>query len=101
MNKIFRNFILVKILVFSFWGLATAQSTGKPPLIIEETITYETAVAVWTEAQPHYWPMLRMTVDDLIVAYFRDDEGEIVKLGNTQFRAEMRGCVVTVTVDDL
>ena len=79
-----------------------AQTNGgpKPTPQVQEPITYQTAVAVWTEAQPHFWPHLRMTVDDLVTAYIRDGQGEIVKLGEGDYRAAMGGCIIIVTIGD-
>ncbi len=100
MRKFLRNAVLFTLFAFLLCGAVSAQTNGsnKPQTQVEEPITYQTAVAVWTEVQPMFWPGLRMTVDDLLVTYFRDDEGEIIKLGGNQYRAEMRGCIAIAVV---
>lgn len=104
MKNLLRIFVLGSLLFLSFCGILSAQINGSPTQPPQppqqEQISYQTALEVWTEAQPHFWPHLRMTVNDLMYAYFRNGEGEIEKLGGGNYRAEMRGCIITVAIGD-
>ena len=84
-------FILTMAVPATLFGQSSSSTPKPPDPPSQQTISYQEAVAVWTEAQPVYWPILRMTLNDLLTAYFRDGAGEIMKIATRTYQVEMTG----------
>lgn len=102
MKKAIQLIALSILFMLSAAGTLSAQATQPTNQQAETivTLSYGEAVTIWTQAQPMMWAELRMTVDDLLTAYFRNGEGSIVKVAEKTYRVEMGGCIGILVIAD-